>query len=121
MLGDDPGVLLRAFGDPLLEQLEEQVGLTRELRVDDALGEACRLGDRVEGRAAVALPEEDLPGGGEHEAAVPLDLVHAGQPGRHGAIEYRRYPDAQGIPDPGLTTAARAGHPMGDRLSVSGL
>ena len=72
-----------ALADPRLKQGEEHVGLAVELRVDDSLGEAGLLGDRVHGGARVATGEEDPPGGREHKLAVALDLLHPAHPGSH--------------------------------------
>ena len=79
----DAPVLLGPLGDALVEQREEEVGLARELRVDDALGEAGGLGDLVDRCGVIAAFEEHVPGGGEDQVAVALDLLGSPQPRCH--------------------------------------
>ena len=78
-------VLFGSLGDAGLEQRQEQVGLARELGVDDALGEAGLLGDGLQRGAGVPALEEHPSRGGEHEGAVALPLLRPGQPLRHDA------------------------------------
>src|SRR6266581_3504538 len=68
-------VLLGALGDPRLKQGKEHVRLALELRVDDALGEAGLLSDRVQRGARVTAGQEYPAGGRQHQLPVALDLL----------------------------------------------
>ena len=82
--GQVPGqrrVLPGAFGDPVLEQGQEQIGLAGEARVHHALGEPGLVGDLLQGGGVVA-PGQEYPAGGGGRHHDPFGVKK--KPGRGG-------------------------------------